>query len=173
MEEYRHPITNPTMEPAEERLERIRGYFRGELLTLRETLLRMASLAHQNLNLALESLAERNAAKARQVIDADLEMDRLEVEIDEMVAKFMATQAPMALACRLMLSASKISNDLERIAGQAVSIARRSLILLDEPPLKPLLDIPRMAQHVLAMIQAATDASLVIVTGKQIGRAHV
>ena len=108
-------MTHPTMEPAEDRLERIRGYFRGELLVLRETLLRMASLAHQNLNVALESLVERNAAKARQVIDADLEMDRLEVEIDEMVAKFMATQAPMALACRLMLAASKLSSDLERI----------------------------------------------------------
>jgi phosphate transport system protein len=75
-----------------------------------------------------------------------------------MVANFMATQAPMALACRLMLSASKISNDLERIADQAVSIARRSLILLDEPPLKPLLDIPRMGQDVLTMIRGATDA---------------
>jgi phosphate transport system protein len=145
-------MSNPTLEPQEEKLDRIRGYFRGELLTLRETLLRMASLAHKNLTIALESLVERNAKKARQAIEADLEMDRLEVEIDEMVANFMATQAPMALACRLMLSASKISNDLERIADQAVSIARRSLILLDEPPLKPLLDIPRMGQDVLTMI---------------------
>ena len=159
-------MTNPTMEPAEERMERIRGYFRGELLTLRETLLRMAGLAHQNLSLALEALVERNAKKSKQVIEADLEMDRLEVEVDEMVAHFMATQAPMALACRLMLSGSKISSDLERIADQAVSIARRSLILLDEPPLKPLIDIPRMAQHVLAMIKAATDAFVEIAPEK-------
>ncbi|NDD56807.1 MAG: phosphate transport system regulatory protein PhoU [Verrucomicrobia bacterium] len=159
-------MTNPTLEPQEEKLERIRGYFRGELLTLRETLLRMASLAHKNLSTALESLAERNAKKAKHVIEADLEMDRLEVEIDEMVANFMATQAPMALACRLMLSASKISNDLERIADQAVSIARRSLILLDEPPLKPLLDIPRMGKDVLAMIKGATDAFVEIAPEK-------
>ena len=154
------------MEPAEERLDRIRGYFRGELLTLRETLLRMAGLAHQNLSLALEALVERNAKKSKQVIEADLEMDRLEVEVDELVTHFMATQAPMALACRLMLSGSKISSDLERIADQAVSIARRSLILLDEPPLKPLIDIPRMAQHVLAMIKAATDAFVEIAPEK-------
>jgi phosphate transport system protein len=83
-----------------------------------------------------------------------------------MVANFMATQAPMALACRLMLSASKISNDLERIADQAVSIARRSLILLDEPPLKPLLDIPRMGQDVLTMIRGATDAFVEITPEK-------
>ena len=159
-------MSDPTLEPQEEKLDRIRGYFRGELLTLRETLLRMASLAHKNLNMALESLVERNAKKAKQVIEADLEMDRLEVEIDEMVAKFMATQAPMALACRVILSASQLSNDLERIADQAVSIARRSLTLLDEPPLKPLLDIPRMAQHVLAMIQAATDAFVEIAPEK-------
>ena len=154
------------LEPQEEKLDRIRGYFRGELLTLRETLLRMASLAHLNLNTALESLVERNAKKAQQVIEADLAMDRLEVEVDEMVTHFMATQAPMALACRLMLSGSKISSDLERIADQAVSIARRSLILLDEPPLKPLIDIPRMAQHVLAMIKAATDAFVEIAPEK-------
>jgi phosphate transport system protein len=154
-------MSDPTLVPQEEKLDRIRGYFRGELLTLRETLLRMASLAHKNLNMALESLVERNAKKAKQVIEADLEMDRLEVEIDEMVANFMATQAPMALACRLM-----ISNDLERIADQAVSIARRSLILLDEPPLKPLLDIPRMGNEVLAMIRGATDAFVEITPEK-------
>ena len=153
-------------EPEGETLERIRGYFRGELLTLRETLLAMASRAHDNLKLALESLVERNARKANQVIGADLELDRLEVEIDEMVANFMATQAPMALACRLMLAASKISNDLERIGDQAVSIARRSLILMDEPPLKPLLDIPRMGADVLSMIRGTTDAFVEITPEK-------
>jgi phosphate transport system protein len=162
-------VIQPVFEPEGEKLERIRGYFRGELLTLREALLAMASKAHDNLNLALESLVERNARKARQVIEADLELDRLEVEIDEMVANFMATQAPMALACRLMLAASKISNDLERIGDQAVSIARRSLILMDEPPLKPLLDIPRMGADVLFMIRGTTDAFVEITPEKCAG----
>jgi len=151
-------VSSPIIEGSEEKLERVRSYFRGDLLVLRETLLRMASLAHANLTLALESLVERNAAKAQKAIQDDVEIDRLEVEVDEIVAGFMATQAPMALACRLMLAASKLSSDLERIGDQAVSIARRSLILMDEPPLKPLLDIPRMGADVLAMIQGATDA---------------
>ena len=72
----------------------------------------------------------------------------------------------MALACRLMLAASKLSSDLERIGDQAVSIARRSLILMDEPPLKPLLDIPRMGADVLAMIRGATDAFVEITPEK-------
>jgi len=156
-------------EVSEERLVRIRGYFRGDLLTLREALLRMATLAHSHLSLALESLVERNAVKARKVIDDDEELDRLEMEVDEMVAGFMATQAPMALACRLMLAASKLSSDLERIGDQAVSIARHSLVLMDEPPLKPLLDIPRMGADVLAMIRGATDAFVEITPEKCAG----
>ena len=163
-------MKNDSVEELQEvKLERVRSYFRGELLTLREAILRMASLAHQNLSLALESLVERDAKKANLVLEADRELDRLEVEIDEMVANFMATQAPMALACRLMLTASKLSNDLERIGDQAVSIARRSLILMDEPPLKPLLDIPRMGKDVLAMIRGITDAFVEIAPEKCAG----
>ncbi len=154
------------MEANEDRLERVRSYFRGDLLILREALLRMASLAHTNLSIALESLVERDPAKAAKAIADDQEIDRLEVEVDEMVAGFMATQAPMALACRLMLAASKLCNDLERIGDQAVSIARRSVILMDEPPLKPLLDIPRMGAQVLEMIRMATDAFVEITPEK-------
>jgi phosphate transport system protein len=159
-------MNEPTMEANEDRLERVRSYFRGDLLILREALLRMASLAHTNLSIALESLVERDPVKAQKVITDDQEIDRLEVEIDEMVAGFMATQAPMALACRLMLAASKLCNDLERIGDQAVSIARRSIILTDEPPLKPLLDIPRMGAKVLDMIRMATDAFVEITPEK-------
>jgi phosphate transport system protein len=156
----------PILEATEEKLERVRSYFRGDLLVLREALLKMASLAHTNLQLALESLVERSAEKAKKAIQDDMEIDRLEVEVDELVAGFMATQAPVALACRLMLAASKLSSDLERIGDQAVSIARRSLILMDEPPLKPLLDIPRMGADVLAMIRGATDAFVEITPEK-------
>jgi phosphate transport system protein len=158
----------PILEATEEKLERVRSYFRGDLLVLRETLLKMASLSHTNLQLALESLVERSAEKANKAIQDDKEIDRLEVEVDELVAGFMATQAPVALACRLMLAASKLSSDLERIGDQAVSIARRSLILMDEPPLKPLLDIPRMGADVLAMIRGATDAFVEITPDKVI-----
>ena len=150
----------PILEATEEKLERVRSYFRGDLLVLRETLLKMASLSHTNLQLALESLVERSAEKAQKAIRDDM------VEVDELVAGFMATQAPVALACRLMLAASKLSSDLERIGDQAVSIARRSLILMDEPPLKPLLDIPRMGADVLAMIRGATDAFVEITPEK-------
>ena len=91
----------PILEATEEKLERVRSYFRGDLLVLREALLKMASLAHTNLQLALESLVERSAEKAKKAIQDDMEIDRLEVEVDELVAGFMATQAPVALACRL------------------------------------------------------------------------
>jgi len=69
----------PILEATEEKLERVRSYFRGDLLVLRETLLRMASIAHTNLQLALESLVERSAEKAKKAIQDDMEIDRLEV----------------------------------------------------------------------------------------------
>jgi len=85
-------------EGTDEKLERVRSYFRGDLLVLRETLLRMASLAHNNLSLALESLVERNAEKAKKAIEDDMEIDRLEVEVDELVAGFMPPKPPLPLA---------------------------------------------------------------------------
>ena len=77
----------PILEATEEKLERVRSYFRGDLLVLRETLLRMASIAHTNLQLALESLVERSAEKAKKAIQDDMEIDRLEVEVDELVKR--------------------------------------------------------------------------------------
>jgi phosphate transport system protein len=129
-----------------------------QISNIRETLLMMASLANRNLALSLRALVERDEKLAMAVEAEDSQLDELEISIDEMVINHMATHAPVATDCRFMLVASKISSDLERIADQAVAIARRSLELNKEPLLKPLIDIPRMAQIAEGMLRDGITA---------------
>jgi phosphate transport system protein len=118
----------------------------------------MASLTNRNLALALRALIERDEKIAASVEAEDSQIDELEVTIDELVINHMATHAPVATDCRFMLVASKISSDLERIADQATAIARRSIELNKEPLLKPLIDIPRMAEIAEGMLRDGVTA---------------
>jgi phosphate transport system protein len=130
----------------------------GQIAKIRETLLLMASLTDRNLALAMRALVERDETLAATVEKEDSQLDELEISLDELVINHMATHAPVATDCRLMLVASKISSNLERIADQAVAIARRSLELNREPLLKPLIDIPRMAQIAEGMLRDSITA---------------
>ena len=130
----------------------------GQIANIRETLLMMASLADRNLALAMRALVERDENLAATVEKEDSQLDELEISLDELVINHMATHAPVATDCRLMLVASKISSNLERIADQAVAVARRSLELNREPLLKPLIDIPRMAQIAEGMLRDSITA---------------
>jgi phosphate transport system protein len=130
----------------------------AQISNIRETLLMMASLADRNLALAMRALVERDDKLSQAVEAEDSQLDELEVSIDELVINHMATHAPVATDCRFMLVASKISSNLERIADQAVAIARRSRELNREPLLKPLIDIPRMAQIAEGMLRDGVTA---------------
>jgi phosphate transport system protein len=129
-----------------------------QLANIRETLLMMASLANRNLALAMRALIERDEKLAASVEAEDSQLDELEVTIDELVINHMATHAPVATDCRFMLVASKISSNLERLADQATAIARRSRELNKEPLLKPLIDIPRMAEIAEGMLRDGITA---------------
>jgi len=129
-----------------------------QIANIRQTLLMMASLADRNLALAMRALVERDEKLAASVESEDSQLDELEVTIDELVINHMATHAPVATDCRFMLVASKISSNLERIADQSTAIARRSLELNKEPLLKPLIDIPRMAEIAEGMLRDSIPA---------------
>jgi phosphate transport system protein len=129
-----------------------------QISNIRETLLMMASLADRNLSLAMRALVERDEKLADAVEAEDSQLDELEISVDELVINHMATHAPVATDCRFMLVASKISSNLERIGDQAVAIARRSRDLNKEPLLKPLIDIPRMAQISEGMLRDSITA---------------
>jgi len=127
--------------------------FETELGQIREQLLLMSSLTERNLSLAMKGLVERNDALAHTVESEDSQIDQLEIAVDEMVITYMATHAPVARDCRFMLAASKISSNLERIGDQATTIARRTRELNKEPLLKPLIDIPMMADIASDMLR--------------------
>jgi phosphate transport system protein len=135
-----------------------RHHFEGELQGLRNQLLTMGGLVEERVHRAVQALIHRNEADASRVIAQDDEINALQMDIDDRSLKLLATQTPLAVDLRLITSAMKINADLERIGDQAVNIAESVLVLIPQPPLKPLIDIPRMATIAEKMIRDALDA---------------
>ena len=129
-----------------------------ELAELKEELVRMATLAEAAIGLSIKALVGRDAELARRVVDSDGAINALEIEIDERCLRAMALYQPEAKDLRLLTMALKINSDLERMGDQAVNIAERTLELLKEPLLKPLIDLPRMAEVVQRMVKESLDA---------------
>ena len=125
---------------------------------MKEDLVRMAGLAETAIGLAVRALVNRDADMAQRIIASDDEINVLEVEIDELCLRTMALYQPEAKDLRFLAMALKIDNDLERMGDQAVNIAERTLELLKEPLLKPLIDIPRMAELAQRMVKESLDA---------------
>lgn len=133
-------------------------HFEQELGELKEALLRMASLAEQSVAQALKALVQRDNALAQEVHVDDDQLDQLQIEIDDRCIKLLAMRQPMAKDLRFIAMAMKISTDLERIGDQSVNIAHRAEELNKEPLLKPLVDIPHMAEIGRGMIRDTLDA---------------
>jgi phosphate transport system protein len=129
-----------------------------ELAQLKQDLVHMATLAETAIGKAIGSLLVRDVELAEDVLRGDGAVNRLELDIDERCLRMLALYQPEAGDLRFIAAALKIDNDLERIADQAVNIAERSLVLLREPPLKPLIDIPHMAEMVQLMLKQSVDA---------------
>ncbi|HUS34101.1 MAG TPA: phosphate signaling complex protein PhoU [Verrucomicrobiae bacterium] len=133
-------------------------HFEQEMAALKEKLLTMASHAESSLANAIKALVDRNDDLARKVIADDSILDQFEIEIDEMSIGLLALQGPLASDLRLITIAMKISHDLERVGDEATTIARRTLELSQEPQLKPYVDIPRMRDLAMQMLNEALDA---------------
>lgn len=133
-------------------------HFDQELTQLKEMLLRMAATAEQSVADALKALVERNEDLARRVDTEDVQLDRMEMDVDRVGIELIALRQPKASDLRFIIVAMKIATELERIGDQAVSIAHRACELTKEPPLKPLVDIPHMAVLVQKMTHDALDA---------------
>ena len=129
-----------------------------ELARLKDELARMAGLAEEAIGLAVKALVQRDAEIARQVIASDAAINALEIEVDELCLRTLALYQPEAKDLRFLVMALKIVNDLERMGDQAVNIAERTLELLKEPQLKPLIDIPRMAGIAQRMVKDSLDS---------------
>jgi phosphate transport system protein len=135
-----------------------RQHFEAERQALRNQLLTMGALVEDRVHRAIQSLVERREEEARRIIATDQEINDLQIEIDDRCLKLLALQTPLAVDLRLITSAMKINADLERVGDQAVNIAENVLQLLPHPPLKPLIDIPRMAEIAERMVRDALDS---------------
>lgn len=132
--------------------------FDEELKRLKEKLLDMASRAEEQIGLAVRGLKDRKQEMACEVLEKEEAINRLDIEIDDMALRLLALRQPMATDLRFITSAMKIGSDLERIGDLAVNIAERTLELLKSPQLKPLIDIPRMAEMAQEMVRDALNA---------------
>ena len=133
-------------------------YWEQHLNQIREQLLMMSGLTERNLEQSIRSLMERNDSMAELVEAQDSEVDQLEKSIDERVVTYISTHGPMARDCRFLITASKIASELERIADQATTIARRARDLNRGPELKSLANIPLMASEVQSMLRQSIKA---------------
>ncbi|HUL54939.1 MAG TPA: phosphate signaling complex protein PhoU [Opitutaceae bacterium] len=138
----------------------MRRFFDSELETLRSHLILMGETAVRQTRDAIKALAEGDGALARRVVAADDELDQLEIKIDDEGVRFMSLRAPVASDLRLVIVGMKIGHDLERVGDEATSIAKRAIKLSAEPPLKPYIDIPRMAVIALEMLRDSLDCFL-------------
>ena len=129
----------------------------SEFAALKEKLLTMSSLAASSVSNAVKALVERNDDLARQVEQADDQLDALEVELDEL-AIVLLSRGPVATDLRMITVAMKITHNLERVGDEATTIARRAVDLNKEPQLKPYVDIPRMATMALEMLNDGLEA---------------
>jgi phosphate transport system protein len=132
--------------------------FDAELNALNEKLLHMARLAEESVALAIRGLKERNECLTQDVFKGEGSINLLDIEIDELCMKLLALRQPVASDLRFITSAMKISSELERVGDLGVNIAEVSMDLLKVPPLKPLIDIPRMAELAQGMIKDALNA---------------
>ena len=132
-------------------------HYAEEVAQLKDSLLAMASHAESAVTRAMRALVERDEAIAHQVEEDDNVLDKFEIEIDG-TAIHLLTKAPLATDLRLITVGMKISQNLERVGDEAVTIARRAIELNTEPQLKPYVDLPRMATMSLEMLRDAITA---------------
>jgi len=130
----------------------------AELNEIRSKLLEMGGKVEAMIADAMKSLVERDTELAERTIKFDHHINHLEMEIDERCLQVLATRQPAARDLRFITLALKIVTDLERIGDQCRNIAIRARELNEEPPLKPYIDLPRMAAAAATMVKEALDA---------------
>lgn len=133
-------------------------HFEEELEHLKARLLAMGGLAEDRVQKAVDGLVSRNPRRLDVVLQGDEPINQLHVEIDGLAFRLLALHQPMASDLRVIVAALKINSDLERVGDMAVNIAQAAHRYLALPPVKPLLDLPRMAEIAQAMLRDALDA---------------
>jgi phosphate transport system protein len=138
--------------------DRLVPHFQEELEQLKTRLLEMGGLAEDRVRSAVEGLVERDLALVDRVLGGDVPINQLHIEIDSRCFKLLALHQPMAVDLRSIVSAVKINTDLERVGDLAINIAEAVRRYTRHPPVKELIDIPRMADIAQSMLRDALDS---------------
>jgi phosphate transport system protein len=136
----------------------IRTAFRKRLRDIQDELLVMGSMVEKAISRSIEALKNRDLKLANQIIADDQKINEKRFEIEDTCIQLIATQQPMAGDLRTIVSVFSIISELERIGDHAEGIAKIVVMIGDEPPLKPLIDIPRMAEKTIDMLHRSLDA---------------
>ena len=136
----------------------IRSDFRNKLKEIQNDVLCMGAMVEKAIGDSLEALKNKDLSLARQVITEDASIDQKRFDIEKTCIQLIATQQPMASDLRIIISALSIITELERIGDHAEGIAKIAVMIGDEPHLKPLIDIPRMAEKTQDMLHRSLIA---------------
>lgn len=132
--------------------------FENELQELRRLILEMGAKAEMMTAKSIESLTRRDSRLARSVIDEDARVNRLEADVNDLCVQMVALRQPTAVDLRFITTGLKIASDLERVGDLAVNVCERALELNEEPPLKPYIELPRMAAASSRMLRESLDS---------------
>jgi phosphate transport system protein len=136
----------------------IRATFHKKLREIQDEVLVMGSMVGKAITSSVKALKERDLDLANQIISDDQKVNQKRFEIEEKCVELIATQQPMASDLRIIIAILNITTEIERIGDYAMGIARIVIMTGDEPPLKPLIDIPRMAEQTVDMLRRSLDA---------------
>lgn len=134
-----------------------REQFHRQLEALKDGVLEMGSMVDRAIDQGMRSLIDRDAELAQKVVDEDREINAIGFHIQNMCLSLLAQQAPMATDLRVIVSVTSIVSELERMGDHAEGIARIVLLMQDEPLVKPLVDLPIMAEHAREMLRQALN----------------
>ena len=132
--------------------------FDQEIVVLKEDIQKMGLMVKSNIEKAIISLQQRDRLMAEDVIKQDDQIDKMELQIDEECIQLIALRQPEASDLRFIATAMNIATDLERIGDLAEDIAEQAIKLMQEPLLKPLIDIPKMAKLAQSAVDQGLDA---------------
>lgn len=135
-------------------------HFENELNQLLQKVMTMGTVAEGMIGMAMKVLVLRNTSRAEQIFEKEREVNTLQVEVDEWAVRLTAMQQPAARDARFLFMASRIGGELERIADQAINVTQNARFVLQEPPLKPLIDLPIMAEVVQQMVRDTLTAMI-------------
>ncbi|OGN99446.1 MAG: phosphate transport system regulatory protein PhoU [Chloroflexi bacterium RBG_13_51_18] len=135
-----------------------RTAFHKRLREIQDDILVMGSMVSKAILRSIEALKNRDLDLAYQIVADDKKINQKRFEIEEKCIELIATQQPMASDLRIILAVLNIISEVERIGDYAEGIAKIAIMIGDEPPLKPLIDIPRMAEQTVDMLRRSLDA---------------